>query len=267
MTTERPHGYARYRLDGCRCYACGFAASQYREAVEHARRRGTWQPWTDAAPVRAHIERLRSCGMGVRVIASVAGVRRQRLQAILSGRPERGTGPQKQVRPALAAAVLAVEPTLDNLGAKAVISSLGTTRRLQALVAQGWPMMHLAHQLGWAPGNFSVLMKQPTVIVATARLVRDAYAQLWNADPAEYGATQVGITRAKQYARRAEWAPTGAWDEETIDDPAARPEWTGVCGTPQGENVHRRDGILPVCSPCREAMAEYRRKHRAKQAS
>lgn len=135
----RPHGYARYRLDGCRCYVCGWAVAQYNDARDHAMRRGTWQPWTDAAPVRAHLERLGECGMGLRPIAALAGVDRKRLYAVLHGRPERGTGPQEKVRPALATAVLAVEPTLENLAPSTLISPHGTRRRVHALVAVGWP--------------------------------------------------------------------------------------------------------------------------------
>src|SRR5262245_7217558 len=147
--TERPHGYARYQLDGCRCYVCGFARSKYDENRTKAITAGTWQPWVDAEPVRVHIEFLQTCLMGLRTIAALANGDRNRLQAILHGRTERGTGPQEKVRPALAAAVLAVEPTLENLGPNTVIDGTGTTRRLRALVAGGWPNQHLADAMGW----------------------------------------------------------------------------------------------------------------------
>ncbi|MER7973782.1 hypothetical protein ABTX35_33060 [Streptomyces sp. NPDC096080] len=254
----RAHGYARYRLDGCRCYTCGWAVAQYNDAVEHARRRGTWQPFTDAAPVREHLVRLRACDMGLRSVAAAAGVDRKRLQNILTGRPERGTGPQKQVRPALAAAVLAVQPTLDTLGAKTVICAVCTTRRLQAAVADGWPMEYVAHRIGWTPGNFSGLIRQPTVTVATARLVRDVYPQLLAADPAADGASPAGITQARAQARREGWAPSHTWDETTLDDPAAHPEWTGECGTSRGVAIHQREGI-PLCPRCHTADEKQRR--------
>ncbi len=32
----RPHGYARYRLDGCHCYTCGWTVAHYNDAREHA---------------------------------------------------------------------------------------------------------------------------------------------------------------------------------------------------------------------------------------
>lgn len=248
--TGRPHGYARYRLDGCRCYVCGYARSQYDDNRNRAIAYGTWQPWTDAAPVRAHIQTLQSCEMGLRTIAAAAACDRKRLQAIITGRPERGTGPQDKVRPALAVAVLAVEPTLDNLGAATVIAATGTTRRLQALIAGGWPQAHLCGRLAMTPGNFGVTLSRERVIVRTARAVRDVYDDLWRADPAEHGATQGGITRARRYAAERRWAPVGAWDDDALDDPAAFPDWTGHCGTPDGARAHR-NARIPICEACR----------------
>ncbi|WP_435058394.1 hypothetical protein [Streptomyces sp. bgisy060] len=219
--TEREHGYARYKLDGCRCYTCGFANAAYYEARERAIMYGTWQPFTAAAPVREHLLRLRSCDMGLRRVAAVAGVDRQRLQAVLTGRPERGTPPQAKVRPALAAAVLAVEPTLDNLGGSTVIAAVGTHRRLQALVARGWPQAQLARRLGWTEANFSALLRQDHVIVRTALAVRALYEQLWDQDPRQHGVDNQAYSRATNHALARNWAPPAAWDDDTIDDPDA----------------------------------------------
>jgi len=263
--TERPHGYARYQCDGCRCYECGFAYSVYRENRTKAITAGTWQPWVDAEPVRVHVEFLQTCLMGLRSIAAAANVDRQRLVAIVNGRPGRGTGPQAKVRPALAAAVLAVEPTLDNLGPNTVIGATGTTRRLRALVAGGWPHQHLAEELGWTPGNFSSLIAATSVTVRTARLVVATYDRLWNVDPATHGATARFIAEAKARAIEARWAPVGAWDDDTIDDPAAFPDWTGHCGTPRGDSAHRANDA-PVCQPCLDARAAYRHELRQRRA-
>lgn len=260
--TTRPHGYARYRLDGCRCYVCGWAVAQYNDAREYAMRRGAWQPWTDATPVRCHIRRLQSCGMGLRAIAAAASVDRKRLQHITSGRPERGMGPQEKVRPALAAAVLAVEPTLDNLAPSTLISPVGTRRRVQALVAAGWPQHHLAAHIGMSPGNFGTMLGREHVLVRRALAVRAMYDALWKADPAERGATAAGITRARGHAAANGWAPVGAWDDDTIDDPAAYPDWTGQCGTPEGARIHYAQGI-PACQPCRDARIAARRAARS----
>jgi hypothetical protein len=234
--TERPHGYARYKLDGCRCYTCGWAVASYRDAREYAIRRGQWQPWTDAEPVRDHIRALQACGLGLRRIADMAGVDRKRLQAVIGGRPERGTGPQEKVRPAFAAAVLAVEPTLDNLGSATVIAATGTHRRLQALVAAGWPQHHLALRLGMTDSNFGDALRRDRTIVRTARAVRGLYDDLWRAGPSEHGASPAGVTRARRHAAAQGWAPVGAWDDDTIDDPAAEP-----C---VGDKTTRQDAVV-----------------------
>jgi hypothetical protein len=259
--SNRPHGYARYRLDGCRCYTCAWARSQYDENRTKAITAGTWQPWVDAGPIRTHIAYLRSCDMGLRTIAAAASIDRQRLNAILGGRPERGTPPQAKVRPELAAAVLAVEPTLENLAPSILISPIGTRRRAHALTAVGWPHQYLAEHLGMRPSNYAATLNRPNVLVRRALAVRAMYDALWNVDPAEHGATVVGMARARQYAASNGWAPVGAWDDDTIDDPEAFPDWTGRCGTPAGYKAHSRLGI-PRCDPCRKAAAEERRERR-----
>lgn len=264
MGGEREHGYARYRLDGCRCYVCGWARSRYDENRDKAITAGTWQPWVDAEPVRAHVAALRSCGMGLRAIAAAAGVDRKRLQAVLVGRPDRGTPPQSKVRPQLAAAVLAVEPTLENLSPSTLIGPVGTRRRAHALVAVGWPQHYLALHLGMRPGNFGVMLGRPHVLVRRVVAVRGMYDALWNVDPAEHGASAAGIERARRHAAAKGWAPVGAWDDDTIDDPEAYPDWTGQCGTWQGYVAHGRLGIAK-CEPCRGAYSVYRQELRRQQ--
>lgn len=225
MAGEREHGYARYRLDGCRCYVCGYARSRYNENRNKAITAGTWQPYVDAEPVREHVRALQSCGMGLRTIATVSGIDRKRLQGVLSGRTERGTGPQERVRPALAAAVLGVEPTLDNLGSAVSVDATGTRRRLQALVAAGWPQARLALRMGMTPNNFCSTVKNERVIVRTVRLARGVYDELWNQDPRAHGVDKQAYSRALHHAASRGWAPVGAWDDDTIDDPSAVP-WT-----------------------------------------
>lgn len=260
--SDRPHGYARYRLDGCRCYTCGYARSRYDENRTKAITAGTWQPYVDASPVRAHIRTLQDCGMGLRTIASAASIDRKRLQAILNGRTDRGTGPQEKVRPDLAAAVLAVEPTLENLAPATLIHPVGTRRRLHALVAAGWPQARLAERLDMTPANYSSMLQREHVLVRRALAARALYEDLWNADPREHGVGLQPYNRARNQAKARQWAPLGAWDDDTIDDPAAQPDWTGRCGTPEGYNAHRGHRI-PLCEPCREAAAEHRRERKA----
>ncbi|GCD40852.1 hypothetical protein [Streptomyces paromomycinus] len=247
--SPRDHGYARYKLDGCRCYVCGFAVAQWRDAREQAVRRGQWQPYVDAAPVRAHLRRLQACGLGLRRIAQAAGVDRKRLQAVLHGRPERGTPPQRQVRPGLAQAVLAIEPTEDLLGPATVIDATGTRRRLQALVAAGWPQARLAARLGMARGCVSALMARERVCVRTVRAVKALYDTLWCADPRRHGVDAQAYSRARNQARSRYWAPVGAWDDDTLDDPAAVPD-TGAANEPtrMERTAARHDEIVHLAS-------------------
>ncbi|MFD4968893.1 hypothetical protein [Streptomyces sp. NPDC058424] len=262
--SDRDHGTrAKYVMEKCRCTRCREANRQAHNERDRLLVYGRWHPYVDAEPVRAHIRYLQDCGMGLRAAAAAAGIDRKRLQAILSGRPERGTGPQEKVRPELAAAVLAVEPTLENLAPNTLISPLGTRRRAHALVAVGWPQQHLAAQLGMTASNFGAMLDRESVLARRALAVRALYDELWNVDPAVHGATAAGIARARKRAAESGWAPAGAWDDDRIDDPAAFPDWTGQCGTPQGRDAHRRHGMLPVCQPCKDAYAAARPSRKA----
>ncbi|WP_050506943.1 hypothetical protein [Streptomyces rimosus] len=247
--SQRPHGYARYKLDGCRCYVCGYAVAQWRDAREQAVRRGQWQPYVNAAPVRTHLHRLQACGLGLRRIAQVAGVDRKRLQAILNGRPERGTPPQHQVRPRLAQAVLAIEPTEELLAPATAIDATGTRRRVQALVAAGWPQARLAAHLRMAPGSITALLARERVCVRTARAVRALYDRLWRADPHQLGVGAQAYSRARNQARSRGWAPVGAWDDDTLDDPAAVPNIGDARELTRSERAAvRRDEITHLAS-------------------
>ena len=222
---ERDHGYARYKLDGCRCYTCGYAKSVYCERRKRAIAYGTWQPFVDAEPVREHIRLLQSCGLGLRTIARAAGVDRQRLQDVLNGRTERGTPAQEKIRPEIAAAILAVEPTPDLLPGKTVIDGAGTRRRIQALVAIGWSQAKLAERIGWTPNNFTALIGEGRVTIASAGLVRRLYDGLWNqAPPEDSHRDKIAASRARTMAQARGWAPPLAWDDDEIDDPAATPD-------------------------------------------
>jgi hypothetical protein len=170
--------------------------------------------------------------------------------------------PSRQIRPKNAAALLAVEPSFDNLGSVVAVDATGTRRRLQALVAAGWPQARLAERLGMQPGNFSGTIKRPQVIVRTVRLVNALYDELWRTDPRAHGVDNQAYSRARNHAAANGWAPVGAWDDDTIDDPAAFPDWTGQCGTPQGATAHWRQGT-PTCDPCRAALSAHRKEQRA----
>ncbi|MFP3986936.1 hypothetical protein U9R90_05415 [Streptomyces sp. E11-3] len=256
---DRQHGtYVKYKLDACRCYPCCFADSQYRANRRRAIAYGTWQPYVDAEPVRQHVRTLMDFGIGWKRVAALADVPTGVLTKLLYGHPQRGMAPSKQVRPKNAIALLAIQPTLDNLGSAVSVDATGTRRRLQALVAGGWPQAQLAARLAMQPGNFGSIIKRPQVIVRTVRLVHGLYDELWRVDPREHGVDNQAYSRARNHASDRGWAPVGAWDDDRLDDPDAFPDWTGLCGTPEGSAAHYRHKI-PCCGPCRTARATARR--------
>ncbi|WP_137991230.1 hypothetical protein [Streptomyces vilmorinianum] len=256
--SEREHGtYVKYKLDGCRCYPCGFAESQYSRNRERAIAYGRWQPYVDAEPVRQHVRALGEFGIGWKRAARLAGVSTGCVSKLLYGDGVRHMSPSKGVRRETAERLLAVEPTLDNLGSAVLMDATGTRRRLQALVAAGWPQARLAVRLNMEPGNFSALIRRAQVTVRVVRQVVDLYEALWRVDPREHGVDNQAYNRARNAAADQCWAPAGTWDDDRIDDPSAFPDWTGMCGTPQGRAIHYRIGISP-CQPCRAAAARER---------
>ncbi|WP_329521195.1 hypothetical protein [Spirillospora sp. NBC_01491] len=223
MTHERDHGYAKYRLEGCRCYPCAAARSAYDENRNRAIAYGTWRPWVDAEPVRVHVQHLQECGLGLRTITDLSGVARSALVGILRGRP--GRAPAEKVRPATAQRILAIEATLDNLAASTTIDSTGTVRRLRALVALGWSQAKLSARLGITPPNFTVMMSAAQVTARTARAVRDLYDRLWDeAPPEESHRDKIAASRARNLAGDRGWVSPLAWDDDRIEDPAAVPD-------------------------------------------
>ncbi|MHC3450834.1 hypothetical protein [Streptomyces prasinus] len=252
MNAGRPHGNAKYHLEKCRCYQCCYAASEYDRNRRRAIAYGRWQPFIDAEPIRQYVHALGEFGIGWMRLARLSGVPRGSMSRLLYGDPTRGTAPSQRVRAKTALAILAVQPTLDNLGARARIDGTGTRRRLQALVAAGWTQSELARRIGVDSANFSRTITSDLLRAATVRAVNALYDELWRINPVEAGVPSHRAAAARQIATSRGWAPIGAWDDEQLDDPDAFPDWTGFCGTPQGRRAHYRARV-PVCPPCSQA--------------
>lgn len=131
---------------------------------------------------------------------------------------------------------------------------VGVVRRLQALMAIGFPLPFLEAQTGRDRRSINAAMLRPPgrVYAAFAEAVIKTYDTYSDANPADFGVTSRATSYALTVARKRQWAVPHCWDEDTIDDPGALPEWTGVCGTEYGVTVHKREGI-PLCEPCRAA--------------
>ena len=219
---------------GRRAQRRGMCSSHYNTRRERDIAYGRWQSgYVDAEPARQHVLRLRAAGMGRRRLAELCGVSDSVIHVLVKGRPERGTGPSRRIACGNARAILAVPlPDAPHRGvaARARVPAVGTTRRLQALVAFGWSQSELCSRLGILVTNSTGLFNgtRTSVTAATARRVEALFAELQ--------LTPGHNDRARIRARRRGWALPMQWDEDTIDDPAARPD-----GVRRGSGRRRLD--------------------------
>lgn len=183
---------------------------------------GRWQPYVDAEPVRDHVRQLMSDGLSRRRIAALADVTNTTVIRLLYGQGKKP--PSRKIRTESAQALLEIRSRLEILGPTARIDATGTRRRLQALVALGWSRTKLAEALGGHRDVVSRYMLRDQVTVATARAVRSLYDRMWDTAPPEHDRWDASAAAyARRTAERRGWAPPMAWDDETIDDPAAKP--------------------------------------------
>lgn len=221
------HGtLAAGRIDGCKCKPCRTTSNRYMARRTRLMAYGQWHPFVDAQPVRDHLRALGAAGLGWMRASRLAGVSTGTVSRLLYGNTTRGTGPTKRVRPATAAALLAIRADIDTLADGAQIDAAGTHRRLQALIALGWTQAKLAKRLGMEKTQLSALLRDRRyVMVRTARQVRALYNELWDQAPPETTSRErVAANRARQYAADRGWVLPQMWDDDVIDDPAAGPE-------------------------------------------
>lgn len=187
-----------------------------------------------AGPVRAHVVALLAEGMTVKAVADSAGVTAPTLSALLRGQPSKGLAPTRRVTQTVAARVLAVRPVpprlrlvaLDSDSDRRVVDATGTRRRVQGLVAMGRSVRSLADRLGMSHRQLRELVHGDGGCTArTARAVGRLYDELCLVlPPTATAAQRSGVTRAKAWAASLGWVPPLAWDDDTIDDPAAVPD-------------------------------------------
>lgn len=119
----------------------------------------------------------------------------------------------------VAAKIMAVEPVpMFEWSPGRQVPSIGSVRRIQALVALGHTQADLAAEIGCYPNHIPRLARQPFVTVAFARAVDEVYRRLMFTPAPDTLASR----RSRQRAQRARWWPPLAWDD--IDDPDEKPE-------------------------------------------
>ena len=184
----------------------GFCESDYRRKI----RMGIYG-WVDPAEARAHVAKLRDLGWTWEQIGDAAG--------LSTYVPHRlGIGATMNLRVESAAALLAVPltPASSHRG----IDSTGTRRRVQALAWMGWPKSEVARRAGTTASALQTLIL-PTrrISVALARRVAAVYDELCLTP----GPSKISAGKARGLG----FVSPMAWDDDTIDDPAASPDLGG----------------------------------------
>lgn len=230
MTTAAkpiPHGtLTGHKHHGCPCAPCREAAAAYQRSRHRRIGYGTWQPFVDATPAREHILTLMEAGIGYRRITQLAQVAPSVIEHLLYEMP--GRPRTTRIRPETEAKILAVSAIPAD---QAHTDATGTRRRLQALVAAGWPTTRLAPEIGLNRRWVSDLLRATRVEVRTARLVAETYERLAHEDPTEHGIQDWVALRARNMAAKHGWKPPQEWVDDDLDVPDAEPDPEAVDDT------------------------------------
>ncbi|MFE5368122.1 hypothetical protein [Streptomyces mirabilis] len=230
----------------------------------YARRRhklkayGLWQPFVDAEPARQHLRALKEYGVSAQRISEVSGLHPAVIGGILYDFGDHKR--RERIRTETAAAIFAVQPRFEYIHDRHVIDGTATRRRLQALAAIGFPFRRLGEHLPLHPVQVGHTARSEKVQAGTHRAVAAAYKKLAHQNPTEHGIRPGTALKIRRYAQAQGWAPPIAWDDDTIDDPNAHPDWTGHCGSDRGYWMHQRQQ-LPMCARCEKAHEAWLDEH------
>lgn len=211
--------YTDYR---CRLPECVERYREWDRARYRANANGEPGRYIDAEPVRQHLLKLYDADITIHAVAQATGLTYLAVRSFTHHEYGNRRGRRQRCTPATAAKILAVTP--DNI-TSGLIDSNGTVRRLQALVAKGFPLERIAPHAGLSVNNMSALLQRKSVLASTARRVAEAYELLRNQRPARHGVDKRNITRAKKRAAANRWPDTAYWAErmDVIDDPDFQP--------------------------------------------
>ena len=215
-----------YNHHKCRCGDCReyMAMLQYRR--EHMKKAGRYDRFVPVGPVREHLTMLAEHGIGYKHVAALAGVSVTTVGNALYGKVgSKYPRVRNRISRETAEKILSVKPVRGNLPPTAKIPARGSVRRVQALVALGWGLGHLADQLRISRGDMHKFMKSDLVTVRRADLVDRVYSEMcMKTPPASTTAERYARSRALMTARKHGWVPPLAWDDIDSDSsPQADP--------------------------------------------
>ncbi|WP_231839573.1 hypothetical protein [Blastococcus saxobsidens] len=175
--------------------------------------------------MREHICALRAAGIGVEQIAVLAGIATSHVRELAD--PGRNGNPRiRRVRPETAHQVLRIRIDQANRAPRSHLIATGTRRRLQALIAVGWPPDELAARLGRSSAGLRRSMLSHSITAQTARDVSALYEQLWSLRPPQsIDGQRAAADAARAFAAERGWLPPLAWDDiDTDPNPRHRTE-------------------------------------------
>lgn len=167
------------------------------------------EQYVPAGPSRAHLERLRAAGVPLNTLGRATGLSQPQVRAILDGSRTR-------VRPTTAALVQRTRlADVYRRQGGGHVPKIGAVRRVQALMAMGWPRTQLE-----AAGATSL----PRVLSGSGHLISQSkWAQIARIYD-QLAMTAGPSTLARRHAEINGYPPPLAWDDDTIDDPRASPQ-------------------------------------------
>jgi hypothetical protein len=254
--TPLKHDRRTYLHHGCRCQWCRNAEASYQASRRRLQAYERWQGHVPAEPARLHVRALNAAGLTWAQIADRASLDTAVIRNLLVGASNRE--PSKNIRQTNATKILAI-PLPDDIApdGNAHLDATGTVRRLQALTVAGWPLALLGRRCRIPQRHLMDMLhgRLQQVSPRTALTIRRLYDDLWNRDPRADGARWYDVGQAQRLGASKGWAPALAWDDDEIDNPDARPDWTARCGTTGGYYDHSTIGT-PTCQPCRDAVRQ-----------
>jgi transposase-like protein len=165
--------------------------------------------YVDAAPVRSRLQGLVDAQVPLRTLGRVTGLSATTVRKILDG-------DQPRVQRATAARVARMSPRDVYLSqSTGHVPRIGAARRVQALLAMGWPH-HALGDAGITNSAQIIGAAGELISIARWRQVRDVYDRL--------SMTPGPSPETRGWAAKLGYHPPLAWDEENIDDPRATPQ-------------------------------------------
>lgn len=228
---------------GCRCDDCRAAASAHLKAAKQR----TAPAYVASTRARAHVRDLQAACVGLKTIASTAGISHGAMTKLVYGGPG-DRPPSRRIKRETEQAILAVTPADARDGA-AAIPAATYNDVLDRLRARGWTNSSIGRAIGATPTN--LLARGEHVTAGRLRAVRDLLDQPVPVPP----------TRTGRNARA--WELAMAWNNRDLDAEArdaARRAAQAEERARYRAKAAARDDALPVIDLAALATQEWRQR-------